>query len=158
MLAVSTATERERMTMITFVPATAESTFGVNIGGDPRQESSELYWLANAAHDEHVALEDGGSLDGVECGLSIRVGEPLDPKIYRKGWDHAHGTIDWFGGTEKPCLISLRMSAESFAPLRDLAERGSLPSVPITFKDDCGITFGASPGGAEKSGKTKCEK
>jgi hypothetical protein len=122
---------------------------GLDVGNSPRQETSELYWLAQVAHDEHVALEDGGSLDGVECGLSVSVGEPPDPKVYHKSWDYAHGFIDWFGG-DKPCLISLRGSAETFAPLRELAERGSLPSVHITFKDDCGIEFGASPDGNAK--------
>ncbi len=39
------------------------------------------------------------------------------------------------------------MSAQTFAPLRHLAERGSLPSVLITFTDDGGIEFGAEPDG-----------
>jgi hypothetical protein len=78
----------------------------------------------------------------------VRVGEPLDPKWYRDNWDYAHGFIKWFGG-EKPCLISLHVSDATFTLLRDLAERGSLPSVRLTFKDDRGIKFGASPDGEE---------
>ena len=131
------------MTMITFVPASA-ATLNVQVGDSPRRETSELYWLARVEPEHRVQLDDGGALDGIECGLGVQVGEPLDGKAFRDTWDYAHGYIRWFGG-DKPCLIVLHVSAATFAPLRELAERGILPAAHLTFKDDRGITWGASP-------------
>jgi hypothetical protein len=134
------------MTMITFIPVSADSHFGVQISDNPRQERSEISWRAVTHPDNTVSLEDGNRLNGIECTLSLRVGEPLHPTVYRATWDYAHGFIKWFGG-ENPCLISLQVSAATFAPLRDMAARGTLPSVHLTFKDDRGIAFDGSPDG-----------
>jgi hypothetical protein len=119
------------MTIITFVPASAESTYKLSLHSHPREKGARLSWLAKVDREKKVFLAEDGGLEDFECFIEVTVDEPYDGKTNNESWDYAHGFLRWVGGSQ-PCLVTLVLPAETFASLTDLAKRGSLPSLTIS--------------------------
>lgn len=117
------------MPNLTFLPASAESTYKVSLQRHPREIGAHLSWLARVDHKKTVSLEDG-KLEDFECYIEVAIDEPHEGKTSHESWDYAHGFLRWIGGS-RPCLVTLVLPADAFASLTDLAERGKLPSLII---------------------------
>ena len=136
------------MSIILFVPDSAKSSFSVRVGGRPNCEAALIEWRVRIADDESVALRSGGKMDKVVGELCLSVGEPGTVRASDGTCELANGWIDWVHSEPVGTfMISLQASPTYFSHVRELAERGSLPTAFLQFKSGCGIAFNHLPAG-----------
>jgi hypothetical protein len=124
---------------IAFVPTSAESSYRVLFYDRPRKESRSLSWLAKVGPNVTIHLPREASLADFECAIDVTIDEPYDGKADDKSWDHSHGFLRWARGCGHEYMVTVFVSAETFASLTDLAARGNLPSLTIHCIAGCGL-------------------